>query len=307
MDRYGCLSEKIANEIQQYEATYFTYDEPVPFCGLQIYPISMRNYNDFMLVNPCLTLNKNETFEGLKQTHLDFLIGKLNDQEEGQLWTLRLSKLFELIFHLKDGVWCTQCGNTMTYAEFITQHREILTQEKPEEEKLVACPKCGSTQLEAMIRYVADPETKKYKLVVAGHSIDAAAFERLRQIVMYQNLPDYYDDSKIDPDLKADYAERIRIKSQKSGKATTEKKMVCVSAKTCYKLSELYDMPIRKFLMLLTTVDDVIQYEATRVGMMTGMVSMKEPPEHWIYKKETDVLGDAYKSLDSFKSEMSQI
>ena len=104
MDRYGCLSDKIANEIQQYEATYFTYDEPVPFCGLQIYPIIMRNYNDFMLVNPCLTLNKNETLEGLKQTHLDFLIGKLNDQEEGQLWTLRLSKLFELIFHLKDGV-----------------------------------------------------------------------------------------------------------------------------------------------------------------------------------------------------------
>ena len=307
MDRYGCLSENIANEIKQYEVTYFTYDEPVPFCGLQIYPITMRHYNDFMLSNPCLLLNKNETFEGVRQTHLDFLIGKLNDQEEGQLWNLRLSKLFELIFHFKDGVRCTQCGNTMTYAEKKEKNKELFGKDGNEEEKLAACSNCGSTQFEAMIRYAADPETKKYKLVVAGHSIDAAAFERLRQIVMYQNLPDYYDDSKIDPDLKADYAERIRIKSQKSGKATTEKKIVCVAAKTSYKMDELYNMPIRKFLMLLSTVDDVIQYEATRMGMMTGMVSMKEPPEHWIYKKETDVLGDAYKSLDSFKSEMSQV
>ena len=172
---------------------------------------------------------------------------------------------------------------------------------------MAACQNCGSTQFEAMIRYAVNPETKKYELVVAGHKIDAAAFERLRQIIMYQNLPDYYDDSKIDPDLKKDYAERIRIKSQKSGKATTEKKIVCVAAKTSYKMDELYNMPIRKFLMLLTAVDDAIQYEATRVGMMTGMVSMKEPPEHWIYKKETDVMGDAYKSLDEFKSEMSQV
>lgn len=305
MDKYGCLSESIANEIKQYDATYFTFDEPVPFCGLQIYPITMRYYNDFFLANPCLTLNKNETFEGLKLSHLDFLIGKLNDQEEGQIWNLRFSKLCELIFRIKDGVRCTKCGKTMTYAEFIAKHRELI--ENPEEEKQIDCPDCGSTQLEAMIRYVTNPETKKYELVVAGHSIDAAAFERLRQIVMYQNLPDYYDDSKIDPDLKKDYAERIRIKSQKSGKATLEKKMVCVATKTSYKIDELYNMPIRKFLMLLTTVDDVIQYEATRMGMMTGLVSMKEPPEHWIYKKETDVMGDAYKSLDNFKSEMSQV
>ena len=82
---------------------------------------------------------------------------------------------------------------------------------------------------------------------------------------------------------------------------------MCVAAKTSYKMDELYNMPIRKFLMLLTAVDDAMQYEATRVGMMTGMVSMKEPPEHWIYKKETDVLGDVYKSIDDFKSEMSQV
>ena len=145
MDRYGCLSENIANEIKQYEVTYFTYDEPVPFCGLQIYPITMRHYNDFMLSNPCLLLNKNETFEGVRQTHLDFLIGKLNDQEEGQLWNLRLSKLFELIFHFKDGVRCTQCGNTMTYAEFLAKNKELFGKDGNEEEKLAACSTCGST------------------------------------------------------------------------------------------------------------------------------------------------------------------
>ena len=34
MDKYGCLSEALGNEIRQYDASYFTYDEPVPFLSL---------------------------------------------------------------------------------------------------------------------------------------------------------------------------------------------------------------------------------------------------------------------------------
>ena len=38
---------------------------------------------------------------------------------------------------------------------------------------------------------------------------------------------------------------------------------------------------------------------------MTGMVSMKEPIEHWIYKKESDDLyGDAV-TLDDLQKEIS--
>ena len=61
-------------------------------------------------------------------------------------------------------------------------------------------------------------------------------------------------------------------------------------------------MTIRKFLMLLSAIDDAMNYECTRIGLMTGMVSMKEPVEHWIYKKESDDLyGGEAVSLDDMK------
>ena len=52
--------KKILEEINYYKDKYFTYDEPIPFHGLTIYPVTMRNYQQFMVSTACLTLNKND-------------------------------------------------------------------------------------------------------------------------------------------------------------------------------------------------------------------------------------------------------
>ena len=57
-------------------------------------------------------------------------------------------------------------------------------------------------------------------------------------------------------------------------------------------------MTIRKFIILLETIDDAMNYECTRIGLMTGMVSMKEPVEHWLYKSEKSMYGSAVTSDD---------
>ena len=62
---------------------------------------------------------------------------------------------------------------------------------------------------------------------------------------------------------------------------------------------------MRKFLILLSAIDDAMNYECTRIGLMTGMVSMKEPVEHWIYKKETDLYGPSESiTLDQMKEKL---
>jgi hypothetical protein len=75
------------------------------------------------------------------------------------------------------------------------------------------------------------------------------------------------------------------------GTASVEKKLVAIATVTNYKVEELYDLPIRKFLMLLTSIDDVITYATNRIGSMNGLVKMKNPIEHWIYKKEKSMYG----------------
>ena len=62
---------------------------------------------------------------------------------------------------------------------------------------------------------------------------------------------------------------------------------------------------MRKFIMLLSVIDDVMNYECTRIGLMTGVVSTKEPIEHWVYKKESDDLyGDGI-TVDSMQAKIS--
>ena len=64
----------------------------------------------------------------------------------------------------------------------------------------------------------------------------------------YQNLPDFKDDSWADKAIRDDQAKRAEILSKDSGKASLERKMLCVVASTGIDISKIYDMSIRKFI-----------------------------------------------------------
>jgi hypothetical protein len=74
---------EILEEIEYLQERYFAFDEPVPFCGLFLYPLKVRNYNEFLSTNACFLLNKNDDPEGIALSHLDYFLGKLRGKEEG--------------------------------------------------------------------------------------------------------------------------------------------------------------------------------------------------------------------------------
>lgn len=84
-----------------------------------------------------------------------------------------------------------------------------------------------------------------------------------------------------------------------------ERKVVAISSQTNYKMEEIYQMPMRKFIMLLGLVDDVITYQADRTGMMSGMVTFKKPLEHWLYKPQKSMYGEAV-TQDGYVGEISK-
>lgn len=81
--------KKILEEVEYLRDKYFTYDEPVPFCGLYLYPVSVRNYNEFMTSNTCLLLNKNDDPMGISLP----------------IWTIFCQK-----FQTKKRAFCGLCG-----------------------------------------------------------------------------------------------------------------------------------------------------------------------------------------------------
>ena len=78
-----------------------------------------------------------------------------------------------------------------------------------------------------------------------------------------------------------------------------------MGAKTGYTIDYIMGLSIRKFLILLSAVDDLITYETTRIGLMTGMVSTKEPLEHWIYKREDEELYGKATTAENMQNKLS--
>ena len=191
--KYGQLRKDIVDLLQKYEVEYFREDKPVPFNGLTIYPAQVRDFEVFSMCTGCLTLNKNETKEGIKMSHLDFLISKLQDQSpEGQLWSYKLQRLFEIIFHITNGIKCTKCGEIITYdspifIDFIKEFEKFTKEtnlEEIDQEKVqppqLKCPHCEGTDFQEMIKIIPDPSGKGSCLLVDGQQISKQDFNKLR-------------------------------------------------------------------------------------------------------------------------------
>ena len=330
MAKYKGVPNKIAKELAYYEYRYFRDDVPIPFCGLLIYPATVRDYERFFDATSCLTLNKNETLQGIRMSNLDYLYSLMESKngDEGSKWSFRFTSLIDICFHIKSGYKCKKCGRLYEFGSAecaklmkdteervknaATEDPQLLdTPEGIEKLKSLAKPRCEDDGDEVMATiYTKKDDKGKLILVLDGHEISSADFDRLRQIILFQNLPDYRDESWVDPSLKRDRELKLELeRKQNDVHATTEQKMVCLSIATNYKLDEIRDMPVRKFTMALSAVDDLINYQITKLALMTGLVSLPKGKtlEHWIYKQDKDMYGDTYKSLSDAKSAASGV
>lgn len=328
-DKYGGLDKKLVELLKSYEFSYFREDIPIPFCGLLIYPVPVRHYEEFASCCSCLTLNKNEDPKGISNSHLGYLISKMTDKEnaeEAKIWSYKVQRLFELVFHIENGLKCKKCGHITKYGDKdysnyiekmnnlfkkIQENPESLTEEEVSEGYTkFHCPDCGESDMQNMISIVEDPKTKKNAFSVDGHIINKNDFSKLRQIILFQNYSDYVDESDVDPEIKKDHDEKLRIQQAKNDvHATIEKKVTCLTVTTNYKYEEIYNMSIRRFTMALATVDDLINYKIMKQAVSSGFVSLPKGKsiEHWIYKPIKDIYGDSYKSTEQLEQEVSNL
>ena len=334
-DKYKGINPKLAKELAMFEMQYFRRGLPVPFCGMEIAPAKVKDYELFMDATACLTLDKNTTLEGIRMSNLDYLVSKLQIQEEneGAQWSFRLSNLIELCFGVKSGYYCPKCGKVYAFdseeAKAMTaaaeeRGRRFLeenlnrfqdTEEEAakalEELKEAAAPRCpdDGEALKPTLTVRKD-EAGKAELCVKGNVISSKEFDRLRQIVLFQNIPDYRDESWVDPSLKKDREERMEIeRRQNDVHASVEDKVICLAISVGYKTEDIYEMTVREFTKALSKVDDLINYSITKLAAMTGLVSLPKGKklEHWIYKPDKDMYGDEYKSLQSAQADQAMV
>lgn len=319
--KYGKLDKELVALLKDYEVSYFREDKPIPFTeDLTLYPVPVRYFEEFASCSSCLSLNKNDDPDGIRYSNLDYLLNKTSlPGIEGQIWTYKIYRLFEIVFHLQPGYECLECHKVLPYnspevkefvkgcqdfVKFLSENSDTNAEEIPPEPQL-KCPSCGNAKFRHVINITTDPETKHKTLYVGGHAITKKEFNALRQIVLFQNFPDYVDDSWVDPDLRRDRDEKLQLEQRNNDlHASIEKKVVALSITTNYKFPEIYDMSIRKFTMALAMVDDLINYKLLKQAQYSGFSGLPKgfKVDHWIYKPNKDMYGDAYKSTDSLQS-----
>lgn len=295
------LNKEILEDVEYFADKYYVYDDPIPFKEhLTMYPVTVKNYNEFLSASMCLTLNKNDSIEGIKMTSIEYLISKMKDKKEGPMWSLRFTRILELCLHVGSGLKCPKCGHFMSFEEFYKKYEEAPDADK---NSILIC-ECGE-KLEETIKFVQN-EKGKTEFVIDGVRITAQEFNKLKNYIMYQNLPDYKDDSWVDKAIRDDQAAYAEIKSRGSGKASIERKIIAVALNANLSVEQVCNLSIRKFLIYLGMICDLIDYKITKQALMSGFASLPkgETIEHWLYKKNEGIYGKAM-DADAYKAQIN--
>jgi hypothetical protein len=240
--------QSYANQFSQ----NFTFDTPLPYKNLTLHPVLMRDYYSFMYFSRIfeVALDKNNS-------------GDTSDIET-RIKMIEMEYLDYLIFLVKE-----------TSFEYLQMNPNILW--FIEVLKLV-------TRRNDLIVTMEKREGKSV-LRIDNEIFNSSDFEKLAYIISEWN-------SVLLPDLTISKALRDRLNDAKEFKnkisnskpATLEEQIVCAAISLGKDIEYIYDMPIRKFSLLLKRMDAKIHYEIYLAASMSGMVKFENKNfiKHWL-------------------------
>lgn len=257
-------------DIKQYEK-YFIYDEPVPFKDLLIHPVKMKNYFEFHIAVNCLVLEKNKIPDPkiISMSYLDFLFHLINNDPNGQYYSLMLCELFRLCLNLNH------------------EHIKYKYDEN------------GKVKL--ILSVLSNEKVKEL-------IFDKYDFEEIKKIILYQNIPDY-DDTYIDPKVEKAFKEAQEFMNRNKKKmCSLEDQIICVMLALHETDREKIDqLTIRKFSKILERYDYKLHYKIYKSAEMSGMVSFKQEIDHWMSELNKDKYSDVIVDYSEFKNKMQGV
>jgi len=296
--------------LEYLKQAYFELDIPVPFLNFKISPAKVKDYYSFHWAMDCLTLEKNKDPNGIVLSYLDYLLKKIEEETNSEFW-IKLTTILEIILGVENGIYCEECGFEKHLQEVSVSLNKLSEMKNPDPEdfeklynkELGICQNCGGRMLD-IITYGFDDKKKGY-LKIKDTILKKELFEEFKQIVCYQNMPDYNDDY-IDPALEAELKEVERLKNKNIIFPSLEKQMCCVVTGSSYTFENLQNLSLRKFVLLLRTIDAKLHYQIYKMNENSGAVTFKNGLDHWIYETKRTIL-DSIVTLDTIKEKMKHV
>ena len=330
------ISKELQEKITIYEQAYFGLDEPVPFVnGLKIYPVMTKDYYNFYSNLPCLTMDKTvkkvksedelgrvvykdvANPEGISMSNMAYLISCMENQEYGQAITAQVISMLELVLHEKNGLFCPECRHKIEQKEITAkfiQLQQSFTEDMDEQDKKIenlkflqnisVCPDCQSKMREVFS--IVNTSTKK--LSIYNTELTPKQFDELVAVVTHQNILDYDGDKYIDPNLKKDMELKQRLENKNYSSPSLEKMLVCISISSPYTMEELKEkVTLRKFSLMLKTIDAKNYYYAQIQASMSGFVEFEKPPEHWIFGENKKDMSKEIMSMNDLQQKFASV
>lgn len=250
---------------------FLTFDEPVPYRNIKLYPIKVKDYTMFGIHSICLNLDKNSIPDPkiIKMTELEYIYTYSN----------------------KD--------YSIPYVYFLDRLLGMCIKDDQSFEKTE----------ESIKRYKFDERGKPFFLI-GDEAYKDKDFQEIKKIIATQNMVDLIDETiakNVRDSLDRAKEYRRKILGEKS--ASLEDYIVSLASVTGWTFEYIYEMPIRKFIKTIRRTDNYIHYKIYLSASMSGMVEFKNKSfiKHWLTNIDDDSnkYDDVSVDLDKIKKTIS--
>lgn len=269
------------DNIGEYVEKYRTFDEPVPFKDILIYPVKVKDYYRFMSCVDILKIDKDKIpdVRVMQMSYLTFILGIMI--ESGEYRDMFID-ILELCFHMNRD---EKCYNKRF------PYKEIL------------CGKVDDKEIYFINGYDVNIEFdgKSSVLNIGEVKIYAQDFDDMIDIICYQNFNDY-DNEEMTEDFKKLLEEYRHLKNKNINPPTLEAQLIAIMAQNGMTKRELMEETMYTVRSMIDSIVGCVDYQIQHNYRANAMTDKKLPDvEHWLIKFNKGKYDDMFSDLDSFK------
>lgn len=250
---------------------YTTYDLPVPYRGINIYPVLVKDYLLFNLYSGCLTIDKNSIPDPniISMSYLEYIYYTTTKNPEETPYLFWLDRLLSL---------CIK-----------------------EDESFLKVS-------DSIQRYGYNEKNRPFFKI--GENIFLSEdFDDIKEIIAQQNMVELVDEN-ISKEVRdsLDKAREFKRKISGSKSTSVEDYIISLSLVTGWSLEYIYSLTIRKFLMSIKRADNLLHYKIYLNASMSGMVQFKDTSfiKHWLTNlDDSEKYGDVSIDLQEIEDKIS--
>jgi hypothetical protein len=259
-------------------SNYLTYDLPIPYKNIKIYPVKVKDYVLFGAYSQCLTIDKNSIPDPkiISMTYLEYIYDTAKNEDE---------KPYLIFFDRLLGL--------------------SLPEDESFKDPTVSLKRYGWSK----------EEPSRPIFVINDEPYNSDDFEIIREIIAQQNMVELIDEN-ISKEVRDSLEEAREFKRKLSGNksASTEDYIISLASATGWTFEYIYSMSIRKFVKSIRRLDNLIHYKIYLAASMSGMVKFEDTSfiKHWLTslddgeEKYSDVSVDLQEMQDKVSLESAK-